>query len=340
LWGDAVNTDRKPSTEYTFMVMLVDDQPIVAEAVRRMLVNEPDIDFHYCDDAVGASAVAARIMPTLILQDLVMPGLDGLTVLRQYRMDPLTVDIPVIVLSTKEDPAIKSEAFAAGANDYLVKLPDPIELIARIRHHSRARVNQLQRDEAYRALRQSQQELTVVNRCLQETTEALRIEATYDALSGLLNRRAFFDNFFREMARTARYRTSVAVLMADIDRFKEINDGHGHLAGDVVIKEVSLRIRAAVRASDAVGRYGGEEFIVLAAQCDVDRALDLADRFRRDVCEAPIEIPGDTIAVTISVGVAAGSGAVDGEALLRAADEALYRAKQAGRNRTELQLIA
>ncbi len=167
------------SDEYVVMVLLVDDQPIVAEAIRRMLAHEPDIDFHYCGNPAGAIAVAQRVSPTVILQDLVMPDVDGLTLLKQYRADPATKDIPVIVLSTKEEPAVKSEAFSAGASDYLVKLPDRVELVARIRHHSRARVNQLQRDEAFRALRQSQRELThsnteliSLNRQLEEATRA------------------------------------------------------------------------------------------------------------------------------------------------------------------------
>jgi two-component system, sensor histidine kinase len=145
------------------MVLLVDDQPVVAEAIRRMIASEPDIDFHYCRHAGEAVAVAQRIKPTVILQDLVMPNLDGLALLRLYRADPETMDIPVVVLSTREEPLVKSEAFKLGASDYLVKLPDPIELIARIRLHSRARLNQLQRDEAYRALRASQQQLVVTN---------------------------------------------------------------------------------------------------------------------------------------------------------------------------------
>src|SRR5258705_5782608 len=161
------------------MVLLVDDQPIVAEAIRRMLVQEPDIDFHYCGKPSEAIAIAERLLPTVILQDLVMPDVDGLTLLKQYRSRPATKDIPVIVLSTKEDPAIKSEAFGMGASDYLVKLPNRVELVARIRHHSRARANQLQRDEAYQALRQSQQELTLsnaelisLNRRLEDATRA------------------------------------------------------------------------------------------------------------------------------------------------------------------------
>eukprot|EP01032_Pedospumella_encystans_P003110 gene3110-3666_t len=108
------------------MVLLVDDQAMIGEAVRRGLSNEENIDFHFCADPHQAIAHAVRIKPTVILQDLVMPGLDGLSLVREYRNHPATRDIPIIVLSTKEDPLIKSAAFAAGANDYLVKLPDII----------------------------------------------------------------------------------------------------------------------------------------------------------------------------------------------------------------------
>src|SRR5579863_9857396 len=144
--------------EYHVMVLLVDDQAMVCEAVRRALANQPDIDFHYCADPAEAIVVANQIKPTVILQDLVMPGIDGLTLVNRFRNNPPTHETPIIVLSTNETPQAKSQCFAAGANDYLVKLPDKVELIARLRYHSKAYVNQLQRDEAYRALRESQQQ--------------------------------------------------------------------------------------------------------------------------------------------------------------------------------------
>ncbi len=172
-----------PSNEYRVMVLLVDDQAMVGEAIRRALANQPDIDYHYCADSADALKVAGQIKPTVILQDLVMPGVDGLTLVRQYRASPPTRDVPIIVLSTKEEAAVKSEAFAAGANDYLVKLPDKIELIARIRHHSRAHLNQLQRDAAYRALRESQQQLVDSNTALislnQKLEEATRAKSEF-----------------------------------------------------------------------------------------------------------------------------------------------------------------
>src|SRR5512137_2670873 len=135
--------------EYHVMVLLVDDQAMVCEAVRRALASQPDIDFHYCADAREAFNIANQIRPTVILQDLVMPGIDGLTLVSQFRANPVTRDVPIIVLSTNENPQVKGQAFALGANDYIVKLPDRIELIARIRHHSRSFLNQLQRDAAY-----------------------------------------------------------------------------------------------------------------------------------------------------------------------------------------------
>jgi signal transduction histidine kinase/HPt (histidine-containing phosphotransfer) domain-containing protein/BarA-like signal transduction histidine kinase len=152
--------------EYHFMVLLVDDQAMVCEAIRRNLAHQPDIDFHYCADPGEALVVANQIKPTVILQDLVMPGMDGLTLVSRFRGNPATKDIPIIVLSTNENPQVKGQAFAAGANDYLVKLPDKIELLARIRYHSKAYLNQLQRDEAYRALRESQKQLVESNSSL------------------------------------------------------------------------------------------------------------------------------------------------------------------------------
>ena len=155
-----------PEHDYHVMVLLVDDQAMVCEAIRRALASQPDIDFHYCADAHEAIVVANQIKPTVILQDLVMPGIDGLTLVSHFRANPATRETPIIVLSTNETPQVKGQAFAAGANDYLVKLPDKIELIARLRYHSRAHLNQVQRDEAYRALRESQQQLVESNSSL------------------------------------------------------------------------------------------------------------------------------------------------------------------------------
>ncbi len=146
-------------TQHRIKVLLIDDQAMIGEAVRRMLAADADISFHFCSDPTQAVKKAAELSPTVILQDLVMPEVDGLTLVKFYRANPKTRDIPLIVLSTKEEPTTKAEAFGLGANDYLVKLPDKVELIARIRYHSAGYIAQLQRNEAYRALLESQRKL-------------------------------------------------------------------------------------------------------------------------------------------------------------------------------------
>ncbi|MEE9418976.1 MAG: SpoIIE family protein phosphatase [Desulfatiglandaceae bacterium] len=145
---------------HAITVLLIDDQVIISEAVRRMLADYPDIAFYYCQDPSKAVQMACDISPTVILLDLVMPEIDGLTLVKFFRANEKTRNIPLIVLSSKEEPDTKAEAFALGASDYLVKLPDKIELIARIRYHSNGYILRLQRNEAYEALLASQNALT------------------------------------------------------------------------------------------------------------------------------------------------------------------------------------
>jgi len=152
-------TTKSFLTHHKVTVLLIDDQPMIGEAVRRMLAGETDIVFHYCRDATKALDEAARVKPTVILQDLVMPEIDGLTLVQTFRANEPTAETPMIVLSTKEEPSVKAEAFALGANDYIVKLPDRLELLARIRYHSKGYINLLQRNEAYAALLESQRRL-------------------------------------------------------------------------------------------------------------------------------------------------------------------------------------
>jgi len=152
-YPDAAAPDR------AIRVLLVDDQALVGESVRRMLADDPAIEFHYCQDPAQAIPTANRIRPTVILQDLVMPEVDGLLLVKFYRANPGTREVPMVVLSSKEEPVVKAKAFALGANDYLVKLPDKIELIARIRYHSQAYRNLVERNEAYAQLAESQRQL-------------------------------------------------------------------------------------------------------------------------------------------------------------------------------------
>lgn len=323
------------------VVLLVDDQAMVAEGIRRMLVNEPDIDFHYCSDPREAIQTAITLKATTILQDLVMPEVDGMMLVRFYRSNPSTRDVPVIVLSTKDDPAIKSEAFHNGANDYLVKLPDKVELVARIRAHSRSHLAQLERDSAYQALRDLQNALEISNAQLEESNRELQRLSSLDGLTGIANRRQFDKIMEQEWQRALRNCAELSLIMIDIDYFKLFNDSYGHQAGDDCLRSVALALARIVhRPSDIVARYGGEEFAVILPETDTEGALRVAEKMREAVTRLNVRHEDSKVAdkVTLSIGVSSMSprGGDNPDILLAAADDALYRAKHAGRNRVEL----
>jgi two-component system chemotaxis family response regulator WspR len=322
--------DLNTPQDFTVIVLLVDDQPIIGEAVRRALAGMPDIVFHFCDDPAAAMSVAARIRPTVILQDLVMPGIDGITLVRRYREGPLTANTPIIVLSTKDDPELKSQAFAAGANDYLIKLPNAIELIARLRHHSTTYLYRQQRDEAYRALHESQRQLVEINLELQRLTNV-------DGLTGLSNRRHLNECLELQWKIAIREQSKCSILMIDVDNFKRYNDTYGHLAGDDVLKQIAAEIQNTFRRpTDISARFGGEEFMVLLSDTDAESAGRLADGLCKRVANLGIahsESP-PMKRVTVSIGVAS-TIPQHGESqltLIALADQALYKAKQLGKN--------
>ncbi|WP_371370488.1 diguanylate cyclase [Pseudomonas sp. QL9] len=312
------------------MVLLVDDQAMIGEAVRRALAEDPSIDFHFCSDPAQAVELALQIRPTVILQDLVMPDCDGLELVRRYREHPATRDIPIIVLSTKEEAQVKSAAFAVGANDYLVKLPDAIELVARVRYHSRSFLALQQRDEAYRALRESQQKLLETNLVLQRLMNS-------DGLTGLSNRRHFDEYLEMEWRRALREQSQLSLLLIDVDHFKDYNDTFGHVAGDEALRQVAGALRESCsRSSDLPARYGGEEFAIILPGTSPGGARLLAEKLRLTVQAIGIahEVPAPGASLTISLGVATltpqpGQSCLD---LIEQADRALYNAKHGGRN--------
>jgi two-component system chemotaxis family response regulator WspR len=321
-------------------ILLVDDQPIIAEAIRRMLAPESDLAFHYTNRGEDAVAKARDLHPDVILQDLVMPGVNGLDLLQAYRADPALNDIPVIVLSTKEEPTVKQQAFSLGASDYLVKLPDAIELIARLRLHARARRNRQQRDEAYGALLVSQQELVTTNRELADRIGELQIArdelyraVNVDSLTGVCSRRRWFELANVEFNRYKRHGREFSVLVTDLDLFKHINDTFGHEGGDRVLMTFGALLHQVSRKTDTAGRLGGEEFAILLPETEGTGAEEFAKRINEAARSTPAESAGGPIRYSCSIGLAAANGDdVSFDQILRRADLALYEAKRQGRD--------
>jgi two-component system, chemotaxis family, response regulator WspR len=313
------------------VVLLIDDQPIVAAAIRKMLNAESGMVFHYCQDPSTALQVAADKHVTVILQDLIMDGVSGFDMLERFRANPATANIPIIVLSSKEDPRDKREAFEKGSNDYLVKIPDKIELIARIRAHSKSYMLQKERDAAFQALQTMQRELEAKNLQLEKISSS-------DGLTGIANRRRFNEALSSEWQRARRNRGLLGIILMDVDYFKKYNDSYGHLQGDDCLRRVAAALELAVkRPADLVARYGGEEFVVLVPETDAAGVAHVAEHLRVAVSELQIPHGGSDVSpfVSISLGsVVVSPTTEDGELqMIEDADKALYQSKRAGRNR-------
>ncbi|MDX2050822.1 MAG: diguanylate cyclase [Polyangiaceae bacterium] len=253
----------------------------------------------------------------LALLDWIMPKVDGVDVVRKIRAGTPEPYIYTVLLTARDDKKHIVEGLDAGADDYLVKPADPLELKVRLRAGSR--VVELQEE-------------------LMRAREAMRFEATHDALTGMPNRSALMKNLKIELTRSARGQHATSILFADIDHFKKVNDTYGHGAGDIVLCEVGKRLMRGIRAYDQVGRLGGEEFLVVLPECDARLATLVGERLRRLVGASPILAGGAEITCTVSIG-AAGTDqklGVSPVELLEAADAALYRAKGSGRNRLVL----
>lgn len=327
--GDLHTDAEAGMPHFKVRVLLVDDQLIIVEAVRRMLAEQTDIEFHYVTDASLALQAALQLHPTVILQDLVMPNIDGFGLIKAYRDEEALRHVPVIVLSAKEDPKLKAHGFAVGANDYLVKLPDKLELLARVRYHSNAHISRLQRDQAFRFLRESQKQLADANIELQKL-------AALDSLTGIANRRRFDDTMRTEWQRGQRERQPLSLLMCDIDLFKQYNDTYGHLSGDLCLKKAAAVLTEHLkRPADLAARYGGEEFAIILPDTPPAGALVVAEECARHLERMQIAHSASPYGVvTMSVGVATVLPTPEStvEELIARADRALYAAKHGGRN--------
>lgn len=311
-------------------VLVVDDQPIMLEKMRQMLAGVENMEVCYVTDGAAAVDAALAFRPTVILQDMLMPGTSGLDLIRNYREQCALAQVPIIVLSAMDAPEMKGACFEMGANDYVVKLPDRIELLARIHYHSAAYVKGIERDEAFHLLKVSQQQLADANIHLQRLNGQ-------DGLTGIANRRRFDEVLRNEWQRGCRTGQPLSLLMCDVDHFKQYNDSFGHLAGDLCLQKVAAALTGNLkRPGDLVARYGGEEFALVLPDTDAKGARVVAEGCRRyleSLAIAASEHNAGTV-VTISVGVATMVPAVvtKADSLLEKADSALYSAKASGRN--------
>jgi diguanylate cyclase (GGDEF)-like protein len=251
--------------------------------------------------------------PPIAILDWMMPGYTGpelCAMVRSSAREPYTY---ILLLTSRNEKQDLVTGMEAGADDYITKPFDRHELQVRLR--AGTRIVELQQQ-------------------LLSTREALREQATRDYLTNLWNRSAILDRLRREMARSAREGAPFGVILADIDRFKSINDSWGHAAGDLALKEVSSRISATLRPYDSVGRYGGEEFLMILPGADLEETASLAERVRQEIRSAPMVWDGVTVGLSCSFGCTSGFGDDESAAdLIRIADESLYTAKRAGRDR-------
>lgn len=298
-------------------VLVIDDSPVYRRLVDSHL-REWGFDVTVANSgAEGWHILQQPNSPNLVLLDWTMPGMDGLELCGKLRQRSTSgAHVYTILVTSKENRTDLLQAMEAGVDDYLMRPFEDQELKARLLVGQR--VIALQKE-------------------LTEARESTRHASIYDGLTGLLNRREIVEFLRRELHRSEREQRPTSIIQADIDLFKMVNEQHGSIAGDEVLKEVGRRLRSKLRAYDGVGRYGGEEFLLVLPGCDLTAALIRADQVRSFVCSKPVDIQGKSKTVTVSMGVAvAGGGApVDFQELLNQADAGLYKAKRNGRNRVE-----
>ena len=313
-------------SEQTSTILVADDNPTNVLLLQRALSKH---GYHVitADNGQAALELAREVKPDLILLDVMMPQHDGLEVCRLLTSEPETATIPIIFVTARVDSDEVVRALTMGGSDYITKPFILKEVLARIAVHLRLR-------QFENELVKRNQELERLSAQLADMNVELARLTRKDPLTGLLNRRAWFETMVLEHERCRRYQSAYSILLLDVDHFKAFNDSQGHQAGDECLKRVAEGITAGCRTLDLIGRYGGEEFIVLAPETDNAGALALAERICACVDEMKLPHPASPTSpwLTVSIGVATSTPNEPWEGVVRRADQALYTAKQNGRN--------
>jgi len=310
-------------------ILLLEDQPKTVSLFEKLLSTELDIELIHLHDPSKLFSEILRINPTVVLIHLAIPGVDIPELIRKIKGAPLTYNIPIIVFCEENDPALRLEAFYAGAIDYISHKPAKVELVSKLRYHALQYLRQAQTIEELKQLRQKQAKLKRIALALKELSYL-------DPLTNIYNRRRFDEVLRIEWRRQCRSARNLSLIMLDIDLFKSYNDIYGHQAGDKCLIKVAQTIKKSTkRAGDLVARYGGEEFVVLLPDTTLTGAVVVAERIRNKIKALNIKHKGnDKGIVTVSGGVATivPKKYIEPEELLFLADKALYLAKQNGRD--------
>lgn len=301
--------------------ILIADDELVSRHLMKAALRDMGYDVVVVDNGQDAWEVLQEGEARIALIDWVMPGLDGIEICRRVREAGMLGYVYVIVVTGRDQTEDVVAALDAGADDCVTKPFRPEELSARVRTGIR---------------------IVMLERALRETQDELRLIATRDELTKVWNRPAILRLLEGEVNRSRREYKPFAIALVDIDHFKQVNDRLGHLAGDVVLAEVASRLTSACRSYDRVGRYGGEEMVVLMPGCESDAAFDVSERLRCAVSACDILTPEGAASVTVSVGAASNQDRlnVSSTVMVRAADRALYESKGNGRNRVTIATLA
>lgn len=300
------------------MKVLIADDDQITRSVGKALLLKWGYEVVEAEDGEQAwNILEQEDSPRLVVVDWMMPGMDGPELCRRLRETGDKSYHYIILLTSRDSKEDIIGGLNAGADDYITKPFMPQELEVRLRVGGR---------------------ILALQESLQEALEVQRYQAQHDPLTGILNHGEILRVLEQEIARSDRHNTNLAIIMGDLDHFKRVNDTYGHVAGDAVLVEVANRMKKSIRLYDAIGRYGGEEFLILLPGCREDEALIIGNRILNKVQSQPIVFKDNAIAVTISLGLAFKKKGEPGRLIdmVQAADTALYQAKQNGRNRLEI----